>query len=61
MQYGRLKKIYPHYNSGTIVYEILKVDMAIACVIAFLESGFNFAGPIILKYILIYLNSSSPT
>lgn len=31
--------------------------MIIACVLAFFEAGSNFAGPIIMRYILIFLNS----
>lgn len=57
MQFGRLKKMNPQYSAAKIVYEIIKVDMTIACVLAFFEAGANFAGPIIIKYILIFLNS----
>lgn len=31
--------------------------MVIACFLAFLDAGLGFAGPILIKYILLYLNS----
>ena len=56
MLFGRLKKNHPEYTAGKIIFEIIKVDMIIACVLAVLEAGFGFSGPIILKYILKFLN-----
>lgn len=56
--FGRRKKNHPDYPASKIIFDIIKVDMTIACVLAFLEAGFGFSGPIILKYILKYLNSS---
>ena len=49
--------MHPHYTAAKIIQSMLKEGMITACVLAIIDAGLGFAGPIILKYILMYLNS----
>lgn len=40
---------------------MIKTDITLACFLSFLDSGLGFAGTIIIKYILSYLNTENPT
>ena len=59
--YGRYKTVYPYFTASRIVREIIKRDMILACILAVIDSALGFAGPIFLKYILKFLNSSTIT
>ena len=55
--YGKTKAVFPHYSALKIIEKMIRTNMIIASLLAIIDAGLGFAGPIILKYILIYVNT----
>lgn len=44
-----------------VIQKMIRTNMIIASILAIIDSGLGFAGPIIIKYILIYVNTPVQT
>jgi ABC-type multidrug transport system fused ATPase/permease subunit len=51
----------PSKSVKTIILQMFKTNIFIACVLALIDSCLGFAGPIIMKYILQYVNTPNQT
>ena len=51
----------PTYSARKIIWKMFKSNIIIACILAMIDAGLGFGGPIIIKYILIYVNTPNQT
>lgn len=55
-QYGKIKTMFPHFSAQRVIEKMIRTGMITASILAMIDAGLGFAGPIIMKYILNYVN-----
>ena len=61
LEYNKRKYVFPSNNANQLIARMIKTEMIIACFLAFLDSGLGFAGTILIKYMLRFINNPNTT
>lgn len=51
--------MFPHFTVQRVIEKMMRAGMITASILAMIDAGLGFAGPIIMKYILNYVNGTN--